>query len=312
MRYLLGLIVVLFVLSLLTAVTPVQPGERAVVRRFGRVLDDRPGPGLYVGLPWGIDQVERVKVDRVRRVTVGYTPAESEDTTQTPPGQMVAGDHNLIDVRVEVYYAVKEGEVERFVFQADRADELVARAAEAALVEWVAGQTVDDLVSGDRSVLQQWLAGQTQARLAHYDLGVEIQSATVTYLNPPREVKEDYAAVARAEAEKETTITRARQDAKERLGQAEREAFRVTRLARAYAGEQLPLARADAHAFTKRLEQYQRLRRSDPNYLTALWWDEVSRLYGRLRDGGRIDVLDNHLGPDGLDITHMPLPAKKR
>ena len=68
-------VLVLLIAALLftaaTAVTQVQPGERAVVRRFGRVLPDTPGPGLYVGLPWGIDRVDRVAVGRVRRVSVG-------------------------------------------------------------------------------------------------------------------------------------------------------------------------------------------------------------------------------------------------
>src|SRR5262249_7247929 len=53
-----------------TAVTQVRPGERAVVRRFGRVLDHRPEPGLYVGLPWGMDRVDRVPIGLVRGVKV--------------------------------------------------------------------------------------------------------------------------------------------------------------------------------------------------------------------------------------------------
>ena len=51
-------VVVLLALSYaLTGVTQVQPGERAVVRRLGRVLEEQPGPGLWFGLPWGIDVV---------------------------------------------------------------------------------------------------------------------------------------------------------------------------------------------------------------------------------------------------------------
>jgi membrane protease subunit HflK len=311
-RYLLGLALALFLLSLLTSVTQVQPGERAVVRRFGRVLDYKPGPGLFLGLPWGMDRVNRVPVDRLRRVTVGYSPAESEDGGLTPPGQMVTGDHNLIDIRVEVYYAVKENEVERFVLQADKADELVARAAETALVEWVAGQTVDDLVSGDRAALQKWLAEQTQERLKPYELGVAVQSATVTYLNPPNEVKEAFAEVARAETESETTLNRARQEANQKLRDADAAAFKIGRETASYAREQRLLARADAETFLKRLEQYQRLRKQDPGYLAGLWWDEITRLFGRMRQNGRIDLLDNHLGPDGLDITQMPMLPKKR
>jgi membrane protease subunit HflK len=309
------LAVVLVVLSLFTAVTQVQPGERAVVRRFGRVLEHKPGPGLFIGLPWGIDRVDRVQVEKVRRVTVGYVPAAADDEEgRTPPGQLVTGNHNLIDIQMEIYYAVKEDddEVVRFVLQADRVEPLLARAAESALVEWVATQTVDNLVSGDRHALQEHVKEETQKRIDRYELGVEVQGATITYLNPPRQVKDDFAKVAQEETQQETAINRARQEANTRLREAEAEAFETRRLAAAYSREQRLLAQAEAAAFTKRLEHFQRLRKDNPDYLNALWWDEIGRLYAKLRENGRIDLLDNHLGRDGLDITQIPGLPKQR
>src|SRR5262249_6232486 len=65
-----GLLLLLAYLA--TGLTEVRPGERAVIRRFGRVLEETPGPGLWIGLPWGMDRVDRVSVDSVRRVVVGY------------------------------------------------------------------------------------------------------------------------------------------------------------------------------------------------------------------------------------------------
>ena len=44
--------------------------------------------------------------------------------------------------------------------------------------------------------------------------------------------------------------------------------------------------------------------------LTAIWWDETGKLLVRMRDNGRIDLLDNRLGPDGLDLTQFA-PQKK-
>ena len=85
MRYVLYFAVLALLLSLLTGLTQVQPGERAVVRRFGRVLDYRPEPGLYVGLPWGIDRVDRVAVERLRSVQVGYQKRDDEDTSGATP-----------------------------------------------------------------------------------------------------------------------------------------------------------------------------------------------------------------------------------
>src|SRR5438270_5744254 len=103
-RYLLLLLLVAY---LLTGLAQVRPEERAVVRRFGRVVA-KPGPGLWVGLPWGIDRVDRVPVATVRRVVVGYQPDAAPDAI--PAGQLLTGDQNLVNVQMAVDYAVAEGE----------------------------------------------------------------------------------------------------------------------------------------------------------------------------------------------------------
>src|SRR3954452_17960271 len=98
-RVLLIVLAVGVALYALTGVVQVRPGERAVVRRFGRVLAEQHEAGLWVGRPWGMDRVDRVEVDRVRQVVVGYT----EDESGLPPGQLLTGDHNLVNVRVVLY-----------------------------------------------------------------------------------------------------------------------------------------------------------------------------------------------------------------
>src|SRR5262249_8958793 len=75
---------------MLTGLTQIRPGERAVIRRFGRVLPEQPGPGLWFGLPWGMERVDRVAMEKVRRVEVGYDP-EEDDTGMLRAGQMLTG-----------------------------------------------------------------------------------------------------------------------------------------------------------------------------------------------------------------------------
>src|SRR6516164_6192794 len=96
MRYLWILLLLLLAGYGLTGVAQVRPGERAVVRRFGRVLAHKPQPGLWIGLPWGMDRLDRVAVDRVQTVTVGYP--EAGDASAMPAGQVLTGDHNLVNV----------------------------------------------------------------------------------------------------------------------------------------------------------------------------------------------------------------------
>src|SRR5262245_15996397 len=147
--------VILLAFTAWTAMTQVGPDQRGVVLRFGRVIDTV-GPGLHIGLPWGIDRVERVAVDRVRRVTVGLpnNDAEDDDLAKViPAGQLLTGDHNIVNVQIVVQYAVEDGAIAQFFLYGDQADSFVARAAETALAEWVAGRGVDEVLLSGKDVL---------------------------------------------------------------------------------------------------------------------------------------------------------------
>jgi membrane protease subunit HflK len=295
-----------------TALTQVQPGERAVVRRFGQILADKPGPGLHVSWPWGIDQVERIAVGRVRRVAVGFTGKESEDDSATPAGQLLTGDHNLVNVQAEIHFTVVEAEVEKYYLQADRVDVLVTRAAEAVLAEWIAGRNVDEVLLRGKTLLPAELVTQVRGRLQPYDLGVQVEDASITRLNPPEEVKEAFDRVAQAQNSILTQLNAAHENAERKLREADAEIFRSQRLTAAYARGQELQARAEAENYLKRLEQYRRLSRDNPAYLNSLWLDEMARLYARMQEAGRLDVLDHYLTGEGLSILQFPpLPRKK-
>jgi membrane protease subunit HflK len=312
MRYvLLGLGGLLAVYTLFTMLTQVRPGERAVVRRFGRVLPDKPGPGLYRGLPWGVEQVDRVPVGRVRQVRIGFDEKQEVPNDVVPAGQLLTGDHNLVNVQAEVDYRVREGDVEKFLLQAERVDALVARAAETVLAEWVAGRTVDDVLLRGKADLPAYLRERTQERLEGYDLGVDVEQASVTRLQPPEQVKEAFDRLAQAEAGISTQVNRAEQEAGRKRSEAEAQGYQRRRAAAAYAHEQTVRAEAEADSFRRRLEQYRLLVKDSPDYLNTMWLDEMTRLYARMQEAGRIDVLDHFLSSEGLNITQFPLQPKK-
>jgi membrane protease subunit HflK len=307
----LSAVVLVLVYTVATALTQVEPGERAVVRRFGRVLAEKPGPGLYRGLPWGMERVDRVPVGKVRPIRVGFTGKDDEPGS-TPAGQLLTGDHNLVNVQAEIYYKVVEGQVEKFALQADRVEPTLARLTEALLAEWVAGRTVDEVLLRGKVELPGYLREAMPQRLAPYDLGVEVEQASITQLYPPDEVKAAFDEVAKAQARKGTLVNEAQQRAEKKLSETRAEVFEKERLAVAYAGEQKLRAEADAAAFLKQLAQYRKLVDTDPDYLNTLWQDEMTRLYAQMKEAGRIDLLDHYLSREGLTITQFPLLPKKR
>jgi membrane protease subunit HflK len=308
MRVLRILAVLLVASYALSGVVPVRPGERAVVRRFGRVLPEKPEPGLWVGLPWGMDRVDRVAVDRVQSVVVGF---QEDDGQGMPAGQLLTGDHNLVNAQVSLYYKVRPHEVEDYVAQADRVDGLLARAAEAVLGEWVAGRTVDDVLLNGKNELRPVLRARTQETVGPYRLGVEVLDARVAFLAPPDEVKPAFDSVALEQTRITTRRNQAEQEAEARWRSARADKYRLEQSTAAYVGNQRLLAGREAERFTERLRQYRQGSRTNPHYLRQIWEEERGKLFARLKENNQLDLLDHHLGADGLDLfTAPPLPRK--
>jgi membrane protease subunit HflK len=313
MRYLLYIAVLVLLASLLTGVTQVQLGERAVVYRFGRVLEDKPRPGLWIGLPWGMDRVERVPVDLVQRVTVGYNPNEEEKDGIIPAGQFLTGDHNLVNIQVMIDFSVEEDEVARYVVQKDRVDGLVARAAESALAEWAASRSVDEILLNGKAVLPRVLIEQTQGRIADYELGVRLQDASVALILPPEQVRKAFEEVNQAQTMIQTSRFKAEQERSEGLGKAETERDRILKEAEAFVQEQRNLAQTDAENFLKRVREYRRFKNKNPDYLHDIWFQEIKKIFARLQErGGRVEPLDRFLGRDGVDIIRVPISERDR
>jgi membrane protease subunit HflK len=306
LRYLL---LILLAGYLLTGVAQIRPEERAVVRRFGKVVA-RPGPGLWVGFPAGIDRLDRVPTASVRRVPVGYHPEASDDS---PPGQFLTGDQNLVNLQVAIDYAVGDGptDLEDYVIQKDRVDGVIARETDAALGEWVSGRPVDEVLLTGNAALPGWLVRRVQERIVSLRLGVRVQQASVAYLAPPEEVRAAFEEVNTAQAAARALEQRAHQEAGRMRQDASASAYQLEQQAQAYAATKLALAKAEADAFVMRLEQYKKLRASNPDVLASIWWDEMGRVWQGFRSRGRIDLLDHHLGPDGLDLTHVVPPRKR-
>jgi membrane protease subunit HflK len=305
------LLLVLVVLYLLTGVVQVRRGERAVVRRFGRILDEHPEPGLWVGLPWGMDRVDRVEVDTVRSVTVGTSEEEtSEDAIAS--GQLLTGDHNLVNMQIVLYYKVRPAALADYVLQSDRVPGVLARVLEATVVEWVAGRDVDDVLLRGKNAMRRDIIARIAQRIEPYQLGVEVLDARVARIAPPDEVKDAFDSVARAQTGIATAVFRAEQEKATRKRMAEAERYRIEQTAAAYAHNRRVIAEQEARRFRARLDQYQAGRIRNPDYLRPIWQEERGKLFAIMKEKGQIDLLDHHLGQGGLDVIVAPKLPEKR
>src|SRR5262249_55461690 len=153
-----------------SGLTRVGPEEWAVVRRFGRPLDDDLGPGLHWRWPWPVEEVTRLQPDRVHSVEIGFrstpgrtsgpaalgwsSPHAGDGVSRYPEeAVLMTGDGNLVEVQATVRYTVRDPRT--YLFAVSDPDALVRSAAESVLREMVAAVPFPELLTSGRGRLQQ-------------------------------------------------------------------------------------------------------------------------------------------------------------
>ena len=234
-------ILILLALYFVSGFFTVQPGEAAVVRRFGQVIENNVGPGLHYRLPWPVDRVDIIAVNSIRR-------------TETAASLMLTGDENLINVRVSVHYAVADPAA--FLLNIVDPEALVTQTADAATRQVVATESVDALLTTDKSAIQKRAADLTQAALDDYFSGIEILGVQLLESSPPLEVADAFRDVASAREDRNTFINEALAYQNEVVPVARGDAANAVQAATAYRAEKIALAAGDAALFTSRQGAY--------------------------------------------------------
>ncbi|MCE9567959.1 MAG: hypothetical protein K8U57_38655 [Planctomycetes bacterium] len=310
LRYLLLIALVAY---LLTGIAQVSPEERVIVRRFGQVVA-RPGPGLWIGLPWGIDRIDRVPVRTALQLTVGYDPQTASDAPGTPAGQFLTGDQNLVNVQLVLDYAIGEtdADLDDFVNHRDRIDSTLARITEAAVAEWIAGRGVDRVLITGNAALPAWVMLRVSERLPAYRLGVRLQRVSVGYLAPPEEVRAAFEAVTQAQTGIRTREFQALQEKEQRERQSDALRYKLSQEAEEFRDSQLRQAQAEASAFRDELAAYREVSKTNPDSLAFVWWAEMSKAMESLEArGGKVRPLDQHLQNGELNLTEfVPIPKR--
>jgi membrane protease subunit HflK len=226
--------VTLLVFYLVSGFYVVQPGEQAVVRRFGVVIEPRVSEGLHYRLPWPADQVDVVSVTNVRRA-------------ETDRALMLTGDENLINVRLGVHYTVADPVA--YLFRVTNADSLVAAAAEAGVRQVIAEEAVDNVLTVDKAAIQARASQLAQATLDAYQTGLRIADVQLLESSPPEAVADAFRDVASAREDKQTVINEALAYQNEVIPTSRGDAATAVNAAKAYAAQKTNTAQGEATRF---------------------------------------------------------------
>ncbi len=270
----------LIVAGLLIAATGwrvVRPGERIVVRRFGRLVMPDWGPGLHWGAPLGIDCCDRVRTDAVRRLNVGAGEEAAEDGD---PGaaEFLTGDLNLVRVRAVVQYRVASPAL--LVVRSGSVEPLLERLAEAGLTRALARRGIDRVLKGDRQHIAAEVARDLEAGIARFGLGLEILGVSLTDARPPAEVAADFSAAQAAASQRDRRGNEARTQAETTITAARATAGSRLETARAASQRKLLGSRSGAQRFLALLAE---ARRSPDLTAQRIYLDTMKALLSRVR-----------------------------
>jgi len=243
-----------------TGIYAVQPYERAVVWRCGRVLPDLALPGIHCGLPWGIDRVTKLRVNEQKRVGIGFSPEDRDLGRTVDPrrAECLAGDRNLIVISAILQYDIVDAKA--YLIRMADVSPAIENLATAALSAAITARDVDDVLTLGRIEIQQQVLAAVRSQLGQWEnegrgLGVQINAVTLETVGPPPEVAEAFRDVVSAREDRQRVVNEAQGLAAALIPTARGEAQRIRLEAEGAAAEMVERARGEADRFDRVVAQ---------------------------------------------------------
>ena len=234
---------VLLVIWFLSGIYIVTDGTQGVVLQFGKFnKTTEPGPHWY---PRFVQSVDIVEVDKSRSVRVGVTTDEA---------LMLTSDENIVEVRFEVQYKVKDAK--NYLFNVVDPDITIKTATESALREIVGTNEMNYVL--ERNDVASQTGKLLQIILDRYNTGLLVEAVNLDYSDAPEEVKPAFNDVNSAEQDRDRFIQEAEKYQNQVLPIARGEAARIEQEAEAYKAGKIARATGDADRFKQILVEYKK------------------------------------------------------
>lgn len=246
---------------ILSSYFTVEPDEVGVVTRFGR-YSRIANPGLHFKFPWGIEQVERVRIQRVHKEEFGFrteqpgvrTRYRSEDFSSE--SLMLTGDLNIADVEWIVQYRIADPY--KYLYSMRSPERALRDASESVMREVVGDRSVTEVLTAGRAEINSTVSERLQEVLDLYECGLRVVTVKLQDVNPPDAVKASFNEVNEAKQEKEKTINQAYEAYNKVVPLAKGKAEQIIAEAEGFAIDRANRAEGDASRFLAILEEYKK------------------------------------------------------
>lgn len=231
----------------------VKEGERGVVARFGK-YSEVTLPGARWALPYPIEKVEKVSIERMEQIDVGTRGERNKDIRES---LMLTDDENIVDVQFAIQYR-RDDPVAALYNNASPHEDLVKQAAETAIREVVGRSKMDYVLYEGRSEISTKVAAVMQALLQRYSTGIVISNVTMQGAQPPEEVLAAFNDAQNAKQDLERQKSEGQAYANDVVPKARGVASRLMAEANGYQQRVVANAEGEASRFTQVLAEYDR------------------------------------------------------
>ena len=260
-KFILGAVVAIVVLiGVFTCTYQVSAESVGVVQRFGR-YKELAEPGLRFKLPFGIDQVTVVPVQRQLKLEFGYGSPSTTNPYQNSheadfERDMVTGDLNAASVEWVVQYSISSPST--YLFHLRDPEKTLRDLAEAMMREVVGDRTVDEVLTSGRQEIANEVLAKLQPLVERLEIGLRVELVQLGNVYPPRPVQRSFDEVNNAQQERETAINVAMGEYNKVIPKARGEAEQKISEAEGYALKRVNEAEGDVARFKALLEQYEK------------------------------------------------------
>ncbi len=255
-KILLGLLLLLLVFTAVKTVGPEEEGVVLTVGQYNRTVQ----PGLNFIMPFGIETMYKIPVQRQLKQEFGFRTVASDTRTEystesfTDESLMLTGDLNLADVEWVVQYRIVNSY--NYLFKVRNADKALRDMSESAMRKIVGDRTVNEVLTVGRQEVATSVEVLLQRMCDEYENGIRIDQVVLQDVNPPESVKPSFNAVNQAQQERETLINQAESEYNQIIPRARGEAEQTIEQAEAYALNRVNRASGEASRFNAVFEEY--------------------------------------------------------
>jgi len=233
----------------------VKQAENGVVLQFGK-FQEVTTPGLNWHYPFPIERVNKVNVQNVFSMEVGYRTSERTGRGRHVPQEalMLTEDENIVDIEFAVQYRISDAAA--YWFNVEQPEVTIAQATESAIREIVGKSTLDYVITDGRVDVANRTQLLLQNILDRYDTGILITTAKMQKAQPPEQVKAAFDDAVKAREDEQRFRNEAEAYANDILPRARGKAARLVQEGEGYKASVIARADGDARRFTQIAREY--------------------------------------------------------